>query len=192
MKLHKTLPLSVLILFCFIFIQSCKDDDNDADTPQQPVENVTMDPCDQTLNLVESDAVKAAQAFDLCKLSSGGSDWGLVSATYIRASDVVLPVNSQYGIMNAFGNNNTPRKGQNLFVMSTGMARTPSQPGSCGSTSCNGVGAGTPSAAIPADVPGCAPSNNIFDDIGIKLVVQVPASATGFSIDHSFFTFDYP
>jgi hypothetical protein len=189
MKRNSIIVFTVLFS-SLIFVFACEKDKDD--DPQTPVENINPGPCDSTLNLVEADALKAAQALDVCKMSFLTTEWGLVSVEYTRANGSVMPVNNQFGVMNKFGTNNNPVKGSNLLVLSTGAARTPGQPGSCGSTGCNVTGIGTSSPSIPANVPGCPNPSNILDDVSMKLTFRVPPTATGFAINHNFFTFDYP
>jgi hypothetical protein len=185
-----TLLVTLSLIAALSFTISCKDDKDD--DPQPVAENLNPGPCDENISLTETQAIRAAQAADFCKLATSALDWGLVTATFIRANDTEIPVNNQIGIMQNFGPNNTARKGQRMLVMSTGRARTPAQPNSCGSSACNGPGLGSPPTGVPASVPGCPTSMNIYDDVGIKFTLRVPLNATGFSIDHHFFTFDYP
>jgi hypothetical protein len=188
--IHNNLLINILIAVMLTLGSSCKDDKDD--DPQQPVENLNPGPCDEGLNLAVSEVLHVFKAIDICELSSEPTDWGLVSASFIRADNSEIAPTVQYGIMDKFGDNNKPRKGNRMLVMSTGRARTPSQTGSCGSTGCTGTGLGMPPAGVPANVPGCPAALNIHDDVGLKLVMRVPLNATGFSIDHQFFTFDYP
>jgi hypothetical protein len=51
---------------------------------------------------------------------------------------------------------------------------------------------GVAPSGYPIQIPGCASSNAIYDDVCMVLTLKAPASARGFSIDHSMFTFDYP
>jgi hypothetical protein len=180
----------LLIVFCALLFQSCSKDEKNNDPDPLPDLNTVA--CDAGLSLMETSAIKYAQAIDICTFSSGPTESGLVSAAFIRAGNTEIPVNNQYGIMQTFGTNNSSRKGQRLMAMSTGRARTPSQTNSCGSPSCSGTGVGSAPSGYPANVPGCPVNNNIYDDAGFEVTLRVPLTATGFSIDHNFFTFDFP
>ncbi len=184
----KNLTLAMALITSLFFFPGCKKDDK----PNEPNVNINPGPCDDGLTLTESQAINFAKALGICKTSSGGSDWGLVSANLIRANGTVIQINEQFGIMENFGANNSTHNGSRMVVMSTGRARTPNDPNSCGSSSCSGTGPGTPFTGIPVAVPGCALGSDINDDVGIVLKLIAPPNATGFAIDHSFFTFDYP
>ncbi len=186
----KSIARYLLLASLTLTLYSCSDDD-DKNEPD-PVESLDMGICDSGIGITEPNALKVAAVLDICRVSTAPNEWGLVDAKHIRASGGQIAVNSQFGIMSNFGNSNTARKGNNMLVLSTGRARTPSQANSCGSTACSGTGNGVGSAGIPAAVPGCSVSSNIKDDVGIELTLRVPESATGFAIDHQFFTFDYP
>jgi hypothetical protein len=101
------------------------------------------------------------------------TDWGVVSANYVRANGTVVSSTLQNGIMPTFGSNVLPQGGSSLFVLSSGRARTPGQPSACGSATCTGFGAGTPpSTAYPQNAPGCPISEDINDDVGLELTLR--------------------
>jgi hypothetical protein len=79
-----------------------------------------------------------------------------------------------------------------MLVMSSGHARTPSQPNACGALTCSLVGAGTPPTGFPQDVPPCSGSPNINDDIALELQLRAPTNAVGYSFDFDFYSFEYP
>jgi hypothetical protein len=186
MSIAKTLVLSL-----FVIALSCKEEDVKP-IIDPPFVKLNLGPCDSNLSINEADAMKAVQSLGICKTSAGNSDGGLISASYIRANDAEIQVNLQFGIMDKFGKNNIPQEGNQMLVLSSGLARTPSQTGSCGGSACTTFGVGTAPAGFPLAVPGCTVGTDIHDDVGFKLELRVPETATGFSIDHSFFTFDYP
>lgn len=187
----KYISFFLISAITLIHFSSCKQDKKGSNNTGN-LNPYDRDPCDETLNLVESNPLSAAKAMDICAFFPGSADYGLISAKYIRANGDSIGVNKQFGIMSQFGTMNLPVKGNRFFVMSTGAARTPSQAGACGSQSCFGVGTGSAPPGYPLGVQGCPVSNTINDDVGLQLVLKVPSGATGFSIDHSVFTFDYP
>jgi len=182
---------ALALLLALLTVVACKKDDPPAPPPAPPAVDLNPGPCDQGLELASAAAMDAAKAMDVCKFASSATDWGLISVNFIRANGDVIPVSTQFGIMPAFGTNNVPQRGERLWVMSTGSARTPTQSGYCG-TSCSVTGNGVPPAGYPAPVPGCPAGSGVYDDVGLKLELRVPPGATGFSVDHKLFTFDHP
>src|SRR5688572_15004932 len=112
----KHLTIILAMILSLSFLPSCEDDDKDDNPPNV---NINAGPCDDGLTLTEASALNFAKAMGICKTSSGGSDWGLVSAEFVRANGTVIQVNSQYGIMESFGDNNAAHNGSNMVVMST-------------------------------------------------------------------------
>lgn len=189
---HFRLKVPVVALIVLLTVTGCKkEDDTPAPPPVPPAVDLNPGPCDQGLPLAMDAAWDAAKAMDVCKTAASAQDWGLIAATLIRANDQVIPPSVQFGIMQTFGTNNLPQRGERLLVLSTGSARTPTQSGYCG-TSCMITGNGVPPSGFPANVPGCTPATSIYDDVGLKLELRVPSGATGFSVDHKLFTFDHP
>jgi hypothetical protein len=79
-----------------------------------------------------------------------------------------------------------------MLVISSGYARTPSQPGACGSNSCYSNAFGTAPSGYPQDNPNCPPSEDINDDVGLEVQIRVPTNATGYSFKFKFYSFEYP
>lgn len=185
-------PLLLIIALLLAALNSCDNDDDTAPLPPAP-ENINPGPCDSGLELSSTDATEAAKALDICALEGiDGSSFGLVEASFSRFGGGGEYNPLQVGISNAFGSMNTPSAGEAMLVLSTGRARTPAQPGACGSFGCAVSDLGTAPSGYPLDVPGCAPAGDIYDDVCLKLTLKAPAGAMGFSIDYSLFTFDYP
>jgi len=152
-------------------------------------------PCDEGIALDDVDPMNGARALELCKTASAdGTDWGVISAAYVRANgDAAFPVSApQIGVQTNFGTNVLPLNGYNLLVLSSGHARTPDQPDSCGGPSCLGAGAGTAPPGFPQDVPGCESGTNINDDIGLELQLRAPSNAVGFRFKLRFYSFEFP
>ncbi len=141
--------------------------------------------CDSSLALDSASALDGASALDVC-------DIGLVSAAYIRADGTSFTANAQHGIQTAFGANVVPQLGSSMLALSSGPARTTSQPDACTSESCDFNPAGTAPAGFPQDVPGCEGGSDINDDIALELTLKAPPNAKGYSFDFRFYSFEYP
>ncbi len=186
--------LYILPIVAAIFFTGCKKDDNNDDDDDQPDEQIILAPCDNGIALDDTLAMNAVKAIELCKTTSAGNDeWGVISARYIRANGTDAAHSAQIGIMSAFGNKVTPQRGERLLVLSTGAARTITQPSACGSNSCQTTSGTIAPAGFPQQVSGCpTPATTIYDDIGLEINLRAPKSAKGFSIDFMYFTFEYP
>ena len=156
------------------------------------VDNVAPPSCDGGLAIDSASATDAAHAIELCKDASGTGDWGLVSASYVRANGDPTTASLQTGILDGFGPNVAPRGGSQMLVLSSGHARTPDQPGACGSLTCSVNGSGTAPPGFPQNAPGCTISDVINDDIGLQVDLIAPSNATGYKFDFDFYSFEYP
>jgi len=156
------------------------------------IDNVPM-PCDSGIAIDTSAPMDAARAIELCHQATSPTDWGVVSANWVRANGTVLNTASlQMGVLPKFGNNVVPRGGATMLGLSSGHARDASQPGACGTYSCSGYGAGTAPPNFPQDVPSCPGETDINDDVGLEVELRAPTNATGFSFDFRFYSFEYP
>ena len=150
-------------------------------------------PCDDGLDLDENDPLRAANAIGLCRVAAGPTDWGIVDAQWVRADGSPLGGgNLQYGFQTQWGDNVAAQEGETMLVLSSGHARTPGQQGSCDSLTCYGVGAGNAPNGFPQDVPACAGSLDINDDVALEVTLRAPSNATGFSYNFDFYSFEYP
>ncbi|MCW5832905.1 MAG: choice-of-anchor L domain-containing protein [Labilithrix sp.] len=167
------------------------DDDGDGVVDNTPT-------CDADLP-VFSDAAGFARALGVCK--------GLRSATFTRGHGATTPpADGQHGILPAFGKVIRPREGARLGVLSTGWARpyddvqaTSCDPATLTHCFKQGVqmqnGAPTPGGAppgYPKAVGSCAVSDQVFDAISVKLAIEVPKNARGFSLDFDFYSGEWP
>ncbi len=107
-----------------------KDEDCDGATDEAP-----PPACDQGIAIDDLDPLQVPRALDLCKLSAGPKDWGVVSSTWVLA-DGTPPTTEQlpnfhlgHGFLSAFGVNVKVRAGQSMLALSSGSARAPSDPG---------------------------------------------------------------
>jgi len=164
------------------------------------VDNV-LPTCDDNLALDDPDPKNGARAIDLCKFTVATpaakhqKTWGVIDAQYVRADGTTSPtppIALQYGLEDGFGPNVHPQGGTRLLAISSGHARTASQPGACGSNLCYDTGAGTAPPGFPQDVPGCSGSSAINDDVALRLKIRTPTNATGYSFDFDFYSFEYP
>ncbi|MBL9024422.1 MAG: choice-of-anchor L domain-containing protein [Myxococcales bacterium] len=152
------------------------------------IDNVPT-PCDTGIPLNTTDPFDGARAVELCKSSAGDDDWGVVSAQWVRANGGASsqPV-EQFGVLPNFGTNVAPRAGESLLGLSSGRARTPGQPGFCGTQTCTSS-AGTAPPGFPQLV--CNASPNINDDIGLEVTLRAPSNATGYQFDFRFYSFEF-
>jgi hypothetical protein len=164
------------------------------------VDNV-LATCDDNLALADTDPNNGARAIDLCQFtnqnpaSKKDKKWGVISAKYVRANGSVSPqppLALQYGLQDGFGPNVHPQGGKRLLAISSGHARTTTQPGACGSNDCYDTDQGTAPAGFPQDVPNCDGATDINDDIALQVKIRTPTNATGYSFDFDFYSFEYP
>jgi hypothetical protein len=193
LRFPRQAKVSIFLMTALLVVNTgCNNDDDSPDQPTPPA-NLNPGPCDEGLALDSTDPMEGAKAIDLCAVVGvDGSTFGLVDASYSRfnGSDGYSPL--QIGVRTKFGFNNLPQHGESFLALSSGYARTFFQAGACGTSSCSASGMGVAPSGYPIQIPGCASSNAIYDDVCMVLTLKSPASARGFSIDHSMFTFDYP
>ena len=149
--------------------------------------------CDAAIDIADGDPMNAARAIELCDTATpGGFDWGVLNAQYVRANGTPATSGLYNGILDTFGPNVPPRFGNRMLAMSSGHARSSSQPSNCGALTCSILGGGTAPAGFPQDVPSCPGLSNINDDIGLQLEIKAPTNASGYSFDFTFYSFEYP
>jgi hypothetical protein len=149
--------------------------------------------CDSSLLLASTDPLDGARALGLCQQADGmGSEWGVLSADYVRASNVNVAPGLQVGLSDSFGPNVSPLEGSRFLVLSSGAARSASQSGACGTVSCAGTGASAPVMGIPQGNVSCPTSSAIHDDIALSIQIRVPTNVVGFRYRLNFYGFDYP
>jgi hypothetical protein len=148
-------------------------------------------PCDQGLAVSDSDPMKAAKALDICRVAGQSSDWGLVSAKYVRANGTASKAGEYTGLVPKFGKNIKPQLGSTMLALSSGKARDKSMVNPCGSESCMTTGAGKAPAGFPQDVPGCTGSKSINDDIGLEVTLRAPKNAKGYEFNFAFMSFEF-
>lgn len=163
--------------------------DEDCDGTPGSTANTT---CDDNLALEDLDPVNAARSIELCKQTTPtDTSFGLIEAKWVRADGTTYTPAANVGIQPNFGAVNV-QAGQRMLAISSGFARTPSQPGACGSLGCSTSGAGVPPTGFPQPNPSCALSNIINDDVGLEVKLRAPTNATGFSFNFRFYSFEFP
>jgi hypothetical protein len=149
--------------------------------------------CDSSLALDDVKGASAAAAVDVCRsVTNDARSWGLVSARYVRANGMPFSPGLQAGLQAAFGSHVVSQRGNRMLLLSTGHARTPSQPGACGGPNCNNGNTGTAPSEFPQVLPGCKPATGIYDDVAFELELRAPSNATGLRVSYAYFAFDKP
>ncbi len=146
--------------------------------------------CDAGLALADTDPLKAAKAIDLCR-SAGASGWGVVSAKYVRAGGSNAAAGPNTGLVQKFGKGIVPQGGKSMLVLSSGHARDMTMKDACGSETCMTTGKGQAPNGFPQDVPGCAGSKEINDDIGLEVTLRAPKNAKGYQFNFAFMSFEF-
>lgn len=172
--------------------------DEDCDGQKDEVD----DPCDTGLAIDDQDPMAAVRAVDLCKMSTGPGDWGVVSAQWVMpdgssppsSGSAALNFHLGHGLLPGFGAQVKVRRGERLLSLSSGTARQPTDPGyqsvqgfDKGYTGGNPMGFPKESPACPGTITG-----QPHDPTGIEIVLNTPSNAKGFSFDFDFFTFEWP
>lgn len=151
--------------------------------------------CDDGLDIKASDPFDAAKAMGLCKTADEeGGAWGVIEAKYVRPDGSKATPNLDVGALEGFGANNPPQAGKSMFVISTGYARAPGDPGfQSGQSRSKGTSHGAPDG-YPKEFAGCDstdPTGDPHDGIGLELKIRVPKNAKSFTYDQNFFTHEY-
>ncbi len=159
--------------------------------------------CDADLRIDSGEAMEGANALGLCQVAEGGS-WGVVSAAYVKAdgSEGMAPMG--HGLLDTFGVVR-PKEGQRLLALSTGYARTPSQPGWDAEHQAGRMLAptypdldttsptppGYPKASSSCDN---APKQEALarDPSALELTLRTPKNAKGLSFEFNFYTAEFP
>lgn len=158
--------------------------------------------CDTDLAIDDADPLSAAKAIELCKMSTGDKDWGVVDAKWVLADGSALPTDPTllanfhlgHGLLPKFGANVQVRKGQRMLALSSGTARQPTDPGwHYASSFDKGFTSGQP-VGFPKESPSCPGSVTGLpnDPAAVEINVRTPSNAQGISFDFDFFTFEWP
>lgn len=157
-------------------------------------------PCDEALEVDSMDPLDGVKAVDLCKMSTGFVDWGVVSAAWVLPDGSPPPVGFEsvyhvgHGMLTGFGPNNSVQRGARLLALSSGAGRQPDDPGfqspngfSKGYTTQHPQGFPKESPACPLTTTG-APN----DAVALEVKIRTPHNAFGFSFNFNFFTYEWP
>ena len=160
-------------------------------------------PCDTGLALADVDPADAAKAIDLCQTttespaSKKDRKWGVLSSKYIGA-DGASPRTPgiQVGLFNKFGMNVKTQLGKSMLGLSSGLMRSPGEPGACpkvvSGQSCDTGNTSPTIPNFPQAVPGCPVSNIINDDIALEVKLRSPTNATGYKFKFKFYSYEFP
>lgn len=160
------------------------------------------EPCDDGIPLDDLDPLSAARAVELCKMSSGPGDWGVVSAAWVMVDGAPPPQEAEllanfhlgHGILPAFGPNVPPRAGTRLLALSSGTARTQNDEGFESPEGFDKKYEGDFPQGFPKvprnceDLVQAKPS----DPTAVELTLRVPSNVHGFAFNVNYVTFDWP
>ena len=155
-------------------------------------------PCDTALAIDEIDPLVAVQAVELCKVSSGTDDWGVVSAKWTMADGSPPPATPNFdlghGLLDGFGPNVTMQRGERMLALSSGTARQPTDPGYKNVQGFDKQYTGAHPQGFPKESPACPGTftGEPHDVAGLEVTIRVPSNAHGFSFDFDFYTFEWP
>jgi hypothetical protein len=155
--------------------------------------------CDSGLAVDDPDPLSGAKAVDLCKVSAGPNDWGVVEAKWAQPDGSAPPAGFPdfhlgHGILSAFGPNVDAQRGVRMLGLSSGAARQPTDPGYHDPTAfAKGYSSGSPQG-FPKPSPACpgVVSGAPYDGAALEIEVRTPSNATGFAFDFSFYTYEWP
>jgi len=161
-----------------------------------------LEPCDENLIIDDEDPILAANAIELCRMSSDADHWGLVSAVWVLADGALPPSSAAtlasfhlgHGLLEDFGTVVEPRAGARLLGLSSDHARDENDPDFAATTGGGkGYSSGFP-GGLPLPSVGCPGivSGSPQDPIALQVSVRVPDNAVGFSFDSNFYVRDWP
>ncbi len=174
------------------------------------IDNIPQ-PCDDGLSVDDPAALNGARAMELCKISSGPNDWGIVEAKWVLPDGSEPPPTQSdpdcndppasladtfhlgHGILDGFGPNVNVQAGSRMLALSSGAARRPTDPDYVTPMAFNKCYVtAQPHPAYPVESPDCPWTGEPHDGTGLELTLRVPSNANGFSFDFDFYTFEWP
>jgi hypothetical protein len=155
--------------------------------------------CDASLAIDDADPMNGARAIGLCvttQPNAGGKlkTWGVISAKYVKADGTTGGLPIQHGLLPAFGAA-LPQQGTALLALSTGSARSSSQPGFTDPADSALGGSGSPPTGFPKLLslcPGGTLPGDVKDPVALELQLRVPTNAAAFLWQFNFYTYDFP
>ncbi|WP_437810422.1 hypothetical protein [Sorangium sp. So ce1078] len=159
-------------------------------------------PCDDGIPLDDEDPLNAAKAVELCKMSKGPGDWGVVSAAWVMVDGSPPPEAEEpranfhlgHGILPRFGPNVPPKAGARLLALSSGTARQQNDEGFESPMGFDKKYEGEFPEGFPKDPRDCGdlvpakPS----DPTAVEITIRVPSNVHGFSFNVNYVTYDWP
>lgn len=165
------------------------------------VDNVP-EPCDGDLAVDDQDPLNAARAIELCKMSKGPGDWGVVSASWVmvdgspppEGTDALISFHLGHGILDGFGPNVRPQGGSRLLALSTGAARQENDPDFQSAKRRPNSYISPLPPGFPRFPIGCVDfvPGGPTDPVAIEITIRVPSNVHGFSFNSKFHTSDWP
>ncbi len=153
--------------------------------------------CDGALSMDANNPEDAARAMGLCKLQGGDKErWGLISAQYILADGSPFsgydPLG--YGILTGFGTSVNPQEGKQMFVLSSGAARGPNDPGYESPGGYDKYYTSGSPAGYPKETPSCpgVSTGEPHDSVGLRIKVKTPTNAKSLRFMLNFYTYEFP
>ncbi len=172
-----------------------KDENCDGTIDEPPAAS-----CDDGIDVADLDPMNVPKAVELCKISRGPKDWGVVSSTWVMA-DGTPPTALQlpnfhlgHGFLSGFGANVKVRSGKRMVGLSSGSARAPTDPGYHDVSGFDKGYSGKSPPGFPEESPACPDTmtGDPHDVAAVEIKVRVPSNAHGFSFDFDFFTYEWP
>jgi len=163
--------------------------------PSKPIE---QEICDDGLHLADNDPLAAARAIELCKMSAGPDDWGVVSADWVMPDGAAAPSSSSFhlghGIMSRYGSVLAPQTGAHMLALSSGAARAPGDQDYQSPEGYDKEYGGNHPQGYPKETPSCPGTitGELRDGVALEVVMRPPPTATGLAFDIYFFTYEWP
>ncbi len=148
--------------------------------------------CDAGLALDSSDPLDALKAMGICE--------GVVSAKWVLPDGAdpqpatLVNYDLGHGILSGFGPNVPTLEGGKLLSLSSGTARTPTDPGYSTPGGFNKQYASGAPAGFPMESPACpgVVTGQPYDGIALEVTLQVPDFVVGYSFASNFYTYEWP
>jgi hypothetical protein len=157
-------------------------------------------PCDEGIALDEMDPMIAVKAVDMCKVSTGEHDWGVMEANWVLPDGsavplaYALPFHLGHGVMAEFGHVIRTRQGERMLALSSGTARQPSDPGYQDVADFDKQYESGHPLGFPKEAPSCPGTitGEPHDAAGIEVKLRTPSNAHGIKFSFDFFTYEWP
>jgi len=154
--------------------------------------------CDSNIALAVPDPLDGARAIELCKMSTGPKDWGVVGAAWVlpdgSAANGSAKFHLGHGALTGFGPNVHVQAGSKMLALSSGTARQPTDTGYSDVGGYDkGYTCGSPQG-FPKESPACpgVTTGQPHDGIALEVTIRPPSNAKGFSFDFDFYTYEWP